>query len=192
MQIACVRMMLRAACCLALLQAVCAGAADGFAVNAEARGAAVAIDAQATLAVPYAVIWSTLTDYGRLADFIPGMHSSRIAERRGPTAIVEQRGKAGFFPFSYAIDVVVSSTEESAGVIEMHAIKGNLKQLNGYYQIDRGGREGTWLLRWNGLIEPALPLPQFVGVPVIRNNIAEQFRGMVDEIERRAIIAGRG
>lgn len=185
-------MMLRMACGFALLHALSVHAADHFAVSAEPRGTAVAVDARATLAVPYGVIWGTLTDYGRLAEFIPGMQSSRIAERRGATAFVEQHGKAGFFPFSYGIDVVVASTEESPGTIEMHAIKGNLKQLSGHYRVDSGGKDGTWVLRWIGLIEPMLPVPHFFGVPIIRDNIAEQFRGMVDEIERRALLAVKG
>ena len=182
----------RAVCAAALLHALSAVAADDFAVSAEARGAGVAVDARATVAAPYAVIWSTLTDYGRLAEFIPGMQSSRIAERRGPTAIVEQHGKAGFLLFSYGIDVVVASTEHPSGIIEIHALEGNLKQLSGHYRIEQGGRQGTWILHWIGLIEPALSLPHLVGVPLIRNNIADQFRGMVEEIERRALLAARG
>jgi len=182
----------RAVCALALLYAVCAGAADDFAVSAESRGVAVSVDARATLAAPYSVIWNTLTDYDRLAEFIPGMRSSRVAGRHGSTAIVEQHGEAGFFPFTYGIDVVVASTEGKAGVIEIHAINGNLKQLYGHYQIDTGRKAGTWILRWTGLIEPGLSLPHFIGVPMIRSSIAEQFRGMVDEIERRAVRAGRG
>ena len=191
MLISCRQKMLRVACGFALLQAVCASAADDFAVSIEARGAAVAVNARATLDVPYALIWSTLTDYSRLADFVPGMHSSRVVERRGASTIVEQHGKAGFLIFSSPVDVVVAATEHPSGVIEMHAIEGNVKQLYGQYRIDKGGRDGTWVLRWVGLIEPALPLPHFVGLPMIRSNIADQFRGMVDEIERRAVVAAR-
>lgn len=185
------RLLLRTACTALLLQGDCALAADDFAVSAEARGEAVAIEARATVAAPYAVIWGTLTDYGRLAEFIPGMQSSRIAGRSGRTAIVEQHGRAGFMMFSYGIDVLVASTELPSGVIEIHALEGNLKQLRGHYRVEPGGRQGTWVLHWTGLIEPALSLPHLVGVPMIRNNVAEQFRGMVDEIERRAMLAAR-
>jgi len=91
---------------IALFQGGFAKAADGLVVHAEPRGPAVAIDVRATVAAPHALIWSTLTDYGHLAEFIPGMQSSKITERRGATAIVEQRGEAGFMVFSYGIDVV--------------------------------------------------------------------------------------
>jgi ribosome-associated toxin RatA of RatAB toxin-antitoxin module len=172
-------------CGCVLLQALGAGAAADFSVVAEPRGSAVAIDARAPLTAPHAGIWSTLTDYGRLSEFIPGMHSSTVVQRRGPTAIVAQRGAAGFFIFSHDIDVIVASTEHAPGSIEIRLITGSLKQLEGRYQVERGDREGVWVLRWLGLIEPRLSLPQFLGVPLIRGNIEEQFRGMVDEIERR-------
>lgn len=177
--------LLDAGLCGALFCTVGAQAADDFVVEAQARGSAVAIDARATLSVPHGVIWATLTDYNRFADFIPGMRSSRIAERRGPISIVEQQGGAGFFIFSYDIAVVVAATEHPPNVIEISALSGNLKRLDGRYQIESSTKHGALVLRWTGLIEPAFSLPAFIGVPLIRSNIEDQFRGMVDEIERR-------
>lgn len=173
---------------VALAQCGVAGAAEGMQVIAEPRGSAVAVDVRATVAAPHAVIWSTLTDYGHLAEFVPGMQSSKITERRGATAIVEQRGEAGFLIFSYGIDVVVASTEYHPDTIEIRVLKGNLKRLDGRYQVERGDRDGTWTVRWVGLIEPALTLPQFLNVRLIRGSIVDQFRGMVDEIERRDLM----
>ncbi len=165
-----------------------AAAADGLVVNAESRGSAVAVDVRATVAAPHALIWSTLTDYGHLAEFVPGMQSSKITERRGATAIVEQRGEAGFLIFSYGIDVVVASTEYHPDTIEVRVLKGNLKRLDGRYQVERGEKEGTWVVSWVGIIEPSLSLPQFLNVRLIRGSIVDQFRGMIDEIERRDVV----
>ena len=171
-----------------LLAAGVAAAAEGMVVVAEARGSAVSVDIRATVSAPHAVIWSTLTDYGHLAEFIPGMQSSKITERRGSTAIVEQHGEAGFLVFSYGIDVVVASTEHHPDTIEIRVLKGNLKRLDGRYQVERGEKEGTWTVRWVGLIEPSIPLPQFLNVRLIRGSLVDQFRGMIDEIERRDVL----
>lgn len=173
---------------ITLFQGGFAMAADGMVVHAEPRGPAVAIDVRATVTAPHALIWSTLTDYGHLAEFIPGMQSSKITERRGATAIVEQRGEAGFMVFSYGIDVVVASTEYHPDTIEVRVLKGNLKRLDGRYQVERGEKEGTWVVSWVGLIEPSLMLPQFLNVRLIRVSIVDQFRGMIDEIERRDVV----
>lgn len=173
---------------LLLAYSAVAGAAEGLVVNTESRGSAVAIDVRVTVQAPHAVIWSTLTDYGHLAEFVPGMQSSKITERRGATAIVEQRGEAGFLIFSYGIDVVVASTEYYPDTIEVRVLKGNLRRLDGRYQVERGEKEGTWTVSWAGLIEPSVMLPQFLGVRLIRSSLVDQFRGMIDEIERRDMI----
>lgn len=171
-----------------LAQSSCALAAEGMVIHAEPRGPAVSIDVRATVSAPHALIWSTLTDYGHLAEFIPGMQSSKITERRGATAIVEQHGEAGFLIFSYGIDVVVASTEYHPDTIEVRVLKGNLKRLDGRYQVERGEKDGTWVVSWVGLIEPSLTLPQFLNVRLIRGSIVDQFRGMIDEIERRDVV----
>jgi ribosome-associated toxin RatA of RatAB toxin-antitoxin module len=172
-----------------LLAALCASAAaaaaEGFQVLAKPQDGAVFVDARATVHAPHALIWGTLTDYDHLAEFIPGMRSSRTTERRGPTAIVEQKGEAGFFVFSYGIDVVVASTEQYPHAIEIAVLSGNLKRLDGRYKVEPGEHEGSWVVRWEGLIEPALRLPRFLELRLIRSSLADQFRGMIDEIERR-------
>lgn len=161
----------------------CAGAADDLAVEATRRGSAVEVNARATLDAPYALVWATLTDYNRLAEFIPGMHRSRLIEQRGNDAIVEQFGEAKFLFFSFPIEVTVVSTSRPPNGIDIRLLKGNLKRLDGGYRIEPAG--GKILLRWNGLIEPDTYLPPLLGEAVMRANIEDQFTGMVTEIERR-------
>jgi len=160
--------------------------ADDLMVDAEQAGRAVSVQAKAILSAPRDLIWSTLTDYDHLADFIPGISASRVIDRRGLTAIVEQRGEAAFFIFKYGIDVVVESVEYPPDHIEIRVVSGNLRQLEGAYQLRPGKKVGTWLLTWAGLIEPSLPLPSFIAVALMRNNVQAQFRGMINEIDRRS------
>jgi ribosome-associated toxin RatA of RatAB toxin-antitoxin module len=144
------------------------------------------VSATATLGAPYDLIWSTLTDYGHLAEFVPGMKVSRIVERRGSTVVVEQEGAAKFLVFSHAIKVTVESIEEPPSVIGIRVVKGNLKQLNGRYEIEAlQAPQSGYVLRWSGVIEPQLAVPEFIGVPLLRANVADQFVGLVNEIERR-------
>src|SRR4030088_210674 len=67
---------------------------DSFDVEATAE-----FEAEVTLA------WEVLTDYDRLSEFIPGMHSSRIVSRRKHTVIVDQSGEARLLFFSFPIQV---------------------------------------------------------------------------------------
>lgn len=162
-----------------------APAAEAIHVEAARSGTAVAVSAQAILKVPPAIIWSTLTDYERLPEFIPGMKKSRIIERRGPAAIVEQDGEAGLLFFRIPIHVVVESAEYPPHLITIHVVRGNLRQLQGSYQIEQGASAGEHVLRWSGVIEADTVLPAFITVPLMRASIEDQFTGMVREIRRR-------
>lgn len=158
---------------------------DDVRVSAQTAGAAVRIEATASLRAPIAVVWQTLTDYDHLATFIPGMIGSRVIDRRGVAAIVEQKGEARLLVFAYPIEVTVSSEEYPPYSIRIHALKGNLRRLDGGYEI--AVREGGGIdLSWKGEIEPDVFLPTLVTRPLLRSVIEAQFRGMVSEIRRRS------
>src|ERR1035437_429788 len=157
--------------------------AEQVSVEASLQGTAVAIEARATIRASHALIWQTLTDYDHLSEFIPGMLTSHVIERRGSAATVEQTGKAGFLLFTYPIEVTVESREEPPGFIGMRMLKGNVKQLDGGYRIVKaGGGEDNYVLLWSGLIERPSLLPPLITVPLMRSNIADQFLGIVKEI----------
>lgn len=175
-----------AALALSLLLFVAAGAraAEEISVEAARRDDALEIACRAVLEAPPALVWQTLTDYDRLAEFIPGMLRSRVIERHGAVTLVEQSGEARLLFLTFPIEVTLSTLERPPDVIEATLVKGNLKRLQGVYRIavQRGGRV---LLTWNGVIE-AEGLPPLLGEILLRGRIEDQFRGMVREIERRA------
>ena len=98
-------------------------------------------------------------------------------------AVVEQTGEAGFLFFRFPIEVTIASTERPPHVLEARMIKGNLKRMEGAYRIEpqAGGRIS---LSWSGTIE-AQSMPPLLGELVMRSSIENQFRGMVQEIDRR-------
>jgi ribosome-associated toxin RatA of RatAB toxin-antitoxin module len=177
--------------CLAWLLALSACAAAGarppadISVVATARGAAVEVTAHAVVRAPAELIWKTLTDYDHLAQFVPGIVSSRVLSHQGAQLVIEQAGGVRLWLFSYPIRVTVASYERPYQGIEVHLIQGNLRQLDGGYRIEPRS-DGSTELTWSGLIEPDTPLPEFIRTPLLRRTISDQFIGMVREIERRA------
>jgi ribosome-associated toxin RatA of RatAB toxin-antitoxin module len=171
---------------LAVLVLCCSGparAADDLTVEARRRGEALEVDCRATLVAPADLVWQTLTDYNRLAEFIPGMRRSRVIATRPDGVLVEQSGEAKFLFLSFPIDAVLLSTERPPYAIDVRMEKGSLKRLEGGYRIAQhaGGRV---VLTWSGIIEAASAPPLF-GEFLMRASIEDQFRGMVMEIERR-------
>ncbi len=161
-------------------------------VEAVARDTAVEVTAHAVVRAPADLIWRTLTDYDHLAQFVPGISSSRVVSRAGSQSIVEQMGGARLWIFSYPIRVTVYSNERPYQGIDVHLLRGNLRRLDGGYQIVARS-DGSTELTWSGLIEPDRPLPVFIRTALLRLSISDQFAGMVREIERRAasLAAGR-
>ena len=96
---------------ICLFGALEASAADNISVDARRRDDTLEVTCRALLGAPLEIIWRTLTDYDRLAEFIPGMRRSRVVSRSGGVAVVEQSGEARFLVFSVPIEVTLSSTE---------------------------------------------------------------------------------
>jgi ribosome-associated toxin RatA of RatAB toxin-antitoxin module len=168
-------------CCA--LAAGGAQAGDDISVEARRRDEALEVVCRAMLEAPLELVWQTLTDYGRLAQFIPGMRRSRVVSRAGAVSVIEQSGEARFLFITYPIEVTLSSTERPPFAIDAVLLRGNLKRLDGAYRIEPQA-DGRMLLTWTGLVE-ALSMPPLLGEMVLRASIEDQFRGMVREIERR-------
>jgi carbon monoxide dehydrogenase subunit G len=176
---------MRALTLAALLLPLAAGLAraEDVSVETQRRDGALQVVCRALLEVPADLAWQTLTDYDRLAEFIPGMQRSRVISRNGPIVVVEQVGEARFLFVSIAIEVTLATTERPPREIEAKMTKGSLKRLEGVYRIEPQGR-GRVQVSWDGLIE-AESMPPLIGELLMRSAIEDQFRGMVREIERR-------
>lgn len=160
-------------------------AATQFGVEAQRIDDLVEVRTRATILAPLSVVWSTLTDYERLPEFIPGLKRSRIVGRNGATTTVEQSGEARFLFLSVPIEVTVESTERPPH-IEVRRIAGTLRHLQGRYETEVLATDPERVqLRWVGTIAPEVGLPPLIGEAIIRLLIEEQFAGMVREIERR-------
>jgi len=173
------------ACSLMFFCSAAGYAADDLAVEAVRKGEFVEVEARATVEASLAVVWSTLTDYERLPEFIPGLRKSKVISRRGGTVVVEQSGEARFLMFTFPIDVTLESVERPPSSIQVRALSGSLRHFEGGYHVEPQHGVGKIVLRWVGSIIPEVSLPPLIGEVVMRMRIEDQFTGMVREIERR-------
>lgn len=163
-------------------------AASDLDVEASRNGERIEVRARATIQAPLAVVWSTLTDYERLPEFIPGLKKSRVISRVGATSTVEQSGEARFLFMSIPIDITVECTERPPN-IDVRRIAGTVRYLQGRYETEVSGTDPAQVqLRWVGAITPEAGLPPLIGEVLMRLSIEQQFTGMVNEIERRELL----
>ncbi|PWT70548.1 MAG: hypothetical protein C5B46_09295 [Proteobacteria bacterium] len=181
----------RALCTLALtlygLQAA-AAAVDPVSVEARRDGEAVLVEARGSVQADLRLAWDVLTAYERYPAFISELKSSRILARSGATAIVEQKGEAGFFLFHFPIEVVFSVTEEAPSAVRSRAISGTFREMTGIYELTEDGDRVR--LTYRGRMVPSFRLPPLVGVPALRSAVQKQFTALVEEIGRRATQKG--
>ena len=148
---------------------------------------AVIVQAEAQLDASLETAWRVLTDYEHYAEFIPDLKSSRVLARSGNTAIVEQRGEAGFFFYHFPLEVTFSVTEIPGNTVSSRAISGTFREMIGTYVLTET-RAGVRLV-YTGRLVPSFTLPPLVGVPAVRAAVERQFLALAREIRRVAKIA---
>jgi carbon monoxide dehydrogenase subunit G len=166
-------------------------AVDANEVKVEARreGNAVLVNAVARVSADLDTAWTVLTDYDRYAEFIPDLKSSQIRLREGNTAIVEQKGEAGFFLFHFKVEVTFLATEEPRTSITSRALSGTFKEMTGIYLL---AQEGEVIhLTYTGRMVPNFPLPPLIGTTAVRSAVQKQFGALVKEIHRRALLQSK-
>ena len=147
---------------------------------------AVIVQAEAQLDASLETAWRVLTDYEHYAEFIPDLKSSRVLARSGNTAIVEQRGEAGFFFYHFPLEVTFSVTEIPGNTVSSRAISGTFREMIGTYVLTET-RAGVRLV-YTGRLVPSFTLPPLVGVPAVRAAVERQFLALAREIRRVAKI----
>lgn len=152
-------------------------------VTVERRHGVFQVRAEAPAAVDAGIAWQVLTDYNRLAEFVPDMRVSRIISAPGQPLLLEQKGEAGFLLFSISIEVVLQVDETPPERLGFRAVSGNMKQMHGEWRISRADQ--AIRLSYAAEIEPDFWVPPLIGTALMRRDIGKQVAGVVQEMLRR-------
>ena len=167
-------------------------AAEEFSVESERNGEQVEIRARALIAASPSEVWRVISDYASLEHFIPGMVHSRVLLREGNRVRVAQRGDLSFLFLSYPFEVELDVFEEPFERIVSRALRGNVRRMDGRYELHADvSRAGVWLF-YSGTIEPESDVPLIIGMIALRAAVRDQFAAMVQEIERRRDLSRAG
>ena len=167
---------------LALLLVLAPARAAEITVNITRDGDALHVDARADFEGTVSRAWQVLTDYERFAEFVPDIQSSRVVSRDGNRVQVEQKGEARLLFFSFPIDVRLAITEQPNARIVSRSVGGNFREMQGVYMLE--AEQGRVSLRYTGRMVPDFYVPPLIGTLVLRRNVENTFRALVDEIER--------
>ena len=130
-----------------------------------------------------ALAFAVLTDYDRMADFLPGMLASRVVSRSGNEVIIEQSADQGVFLFRHRVDVRLAVVETPPHQISIRALAGSFKELDGTYSITRRGNHT--LIEYRARFIPDFHLPPVIGLYAVRRSLEHHLDAIAEEIERR-------
>jgi ribosome-associated toxin RatA of RatAB toxin-antitoxin module len=155
-------------------------------VDVERKQDAVEVDSHVLLPVESRVVWDVLTDYNRIASFVPGLTMSRLVSGPGEPKLLEQRGQIDFALFQFDIEVVARVYEQPYHTIRFEAVRGNMREMRGEWNVDTlGDNEGS-RLHYRLHVVPGFWVPPVVGPALIRRNFRDQFESLTREMMRRS------
>ncbi len=153
-------------------------------VHVDRQSEAVAVDTRALLPVPARIVWEVLTDYNRIAAFVPGLRESRLLSGAGEPLLLEQKGEISFAGFSFDIEVLARVEELPFHSIRFESVAGNMREMRGEWNVE--DLEAGSGLRYRLRVVPGFWVPPVVGPAVIRRNFIDQFDALAREMMRRA------
>lgn len=169
---------------LLLLSLLAHGAQAGQArvkVDSGLRG--VRVDASQVVYADAATLWNTITDYNRLAAFVPDMVSSRLVSAPGAPKRVEQIADAGLFAFIMPDRVVLAMEEQPGHSLQFRAVSGKVASMSGEWRIV--GERAPVTLYYRAHVLPLTPLPPLVSDYFIESEVRARFEAVGNEAERR-------
>jgi carbon monoxide dehydrogenase subunit G len=164
--------------------APCAFADDAARTEVSRSGSVVQVRSTIEASAPGELCYAVLADFDRLAEFIPGMQSSRVVSPAGEPLLLRQIGQATVSFVQYGFDVTLAVTEDPPRKISFSRVAGNLRQMQGSWQV--GGDAIRCRIDYRADIEPGFWVPPLIGPLLMRRQVEQQIVGLVAEIERRA------
>lgn len=176
---------------LALAWTLCtpvAATAQQVRIETAVQGDLVTVTASAEMQVDPRTVWSVITDYDHLAEFIPNIRSSGVMQREGERLLIRQSGEFSFLFLRQPVEVTLAVAESPPRQIVARAVGGNLREMQGRYELENLPT-GAVRLSYFGRLIPEFSVPPVIGTMVVRMVLAEQFTAMVNEIMRRDALA---
>lgn len=146
--------------------------------------AGVNIQAATVVNADASVVWGTLTDYNRLASFVPGMTLSRvISAPNAPKKLIEQKGEGGMLSLVIPDHVILAIDERPYARIGFRSVSGWVTSMQGEWVIS--GDRAPVKVGYRAHIVPAIPPPPLLTDDYVQGEIRLRMDAVAREAERR-------
>lgn len=157
---------------------------DAIEVAITIEGDEVHLDISTLVDAKSSEVWAVLTDFDHMAEFISNLKFSRVIARDGPNHLtVEQHGRAGSGPISFAIDSIRDIQLKPFEWIRSRLVSGSMKKFEGQMRLSE--ENGKTRLQYHSDAISGMWIPPVVGKNLIATEAREQFAELLHEITRR-------
>ncbi|MEO0407729.1 MAG: SRPBCC family protein [Cyanobacteria bacterium P01_A01_bin.135] len=136
----------------------------------------------AQVIIPAAVerVWHTLTDYERLADFIPNLSESRRIAHPAGGIRLEQIGSQSLLKFKFCARVVLDMVEQFPHRLQFEMVEGDFKTFKGAWDLQPAGQDGSTQLTYSLTVCPSRIVPVRAIEQRLGNNLCENLTAIRD------------
>lgn len=147
------------------------------------------VTAKMTVNANVARSWKVLTDYNRLAEFVPNLSRSQVTSSEGNERTVTQNGFAKFLFIRQNIDLVLHVTEQPMQVIDIRLISGNMREYQARWELQpqqpqQPGDDGHTRISYAGIIAPDFYVPTLFGAALMKSDLRHMLNAVKAEIEK--------
>lgn len=155
------------------------------AIDLHVDRAASLLKVRATIAAraPAELCYAVIADFDRLADFIPGLKSSRIVSGPQEPQLLRQVGETTLGLSIYVIDVTLALETDPPHQITFTRVAGNLAVMDGRWLVS--GDAGHCLVDYRADLQPRFWVPPLLGPLLVKHQVMTQLEGLKAEIDRR-------
>ena len=130
------------------------------------------------------LLWSVLTDYDRLNDFIPNLASSDVLERCGNTIRLAQVGSQQLLGLKFSAQVELELTEHRPeGLLQFRMLRGDFRRFAGSWRL-QSLPDGTSLL-YDLTVQGCLGMPIALIEQRLRSDLSANLLSVEREANRR-------
>ena len=147
------------------------------------EGDAYVVNAVFFAPVPQAVAWDVLTDFDRLAKWVPNVAESKVLKREETWVTVEQRGVAKYGAASFPYTTERKIELKPPASIKTAQLKGNMRRVESTIMLEPDGK-GTRIL-YHLEIVPSVFAGAVMSKKFVEHEVGEQFTAIVGEMTRR-------
>ena len=138
----------------------------------------------AAVAIPCSLeqVWQILTDYEKLADFVPNLTSSRLLNRPDGGIRLEQIGAQCFLNFKFCARVILDMTEVFPRELGFSMVEGDFKKFIGRWSLKPVsiGEQTATLLSYELIVQPPLAMPVQLIEHHICHNLTQNLLAICD------------